>query len=226
LHLAAQTQTPTLDQILDKYVTAIGGRAAVEKTTSLSARGTIEVPDASIRGDIEAFQKAPNMSMSRITLAGVGQQADGFDGTTGWASDMNGVRVKEGLELVEARRSATFGREIKLKEIYPKMTVSGREPVDGKDAYVVDAVPTEGTPAKLYFDVASGLLVRQIVTRQTPAGPMQVDIGFDDFRVVEGVKRPFRIRQSTSMYTAYMQYTELKANAPIDDAVFKKPSRL
>jgi len=224
VHLIAQAQTPTLDQILDAYVTAIGGRAAVEKITSLTAHGTIAVPDANINGTVEVFQKAPNKTVTRIDLPGVGQQIDGFDGTMGWASDMNGVRAKEGPELAEARRSAIFGREIRLKEIYAKMTVKGREAVSGKDAYVIEAVPSEGTPATLYFDVASGLLVRQIVTRQSPMGPIGVDVGLDDYRVVDGVKRPFRIRQTTSMYNAVVQYTDVKSNAPIDDSVFKKPS--
>ena len=226
VRLAAQAQTLTIDQILDSYVTAIGGRAAVEKITSLTARGTIDVPDANLSGTVEVFQKAPNKASTRIDLPGAGQQVDGFDGSTAWASDMNGVRVKEGLELVEARRSAMFGREIRLKEIYAKMTVTGREPVAGKDAYVIDAVPSEGTPAKLYFDVASGLLVRQIVTRQSPMGPIEVDVALDDYRVVDGVKRPFRIRQATSMYSAVVQYTDVKSNAPIDDSVFKKPGGL
>ena len=34
-----------------------------------------------------------------------------------------------------------------------------------REAFVVTATPAEGEPAKLYFDVASGLLIRQVVTR-------------------------------------------------------------
>ena len=90
-----------------------------------------DVPDASLTGTVEAFQKAPNKALSRIDLSGVGQQVDGFDGTMGWASDMNGVRVRGRCRAhrTRCRSSDHSERELKFKELYPKMTVTGREAV-------------------------------------------------------------------------------------------------
>src|ERR1041385_125265 len=92
--LAAQGD-PTVDQILDKYVAAIGGRAAVEKVTSVSAHGRIDVPDANLTGTVERLQKAPDKALTRIAFDGVGEQLEGFDGSVGWATDFQGAsRVK------------------------------------------------------------------------------------------------------------------------------------
>lgn len=223
--MRAQTAAlPTIDQILEKYVTGAGGRAAIEKVTSISAKGTIEIPDVNISGTVELIQKAPDKALTVVDLAGVGTQREGFDGTTGWSDDpANGFRQKDGVELAEAKRAATFGRELKMKALYPKMAVKSTEKVDGKDAYLVDATPEVGTPVKLYFDAATGLLVRQVAMRQMPQGPLEVEVTFGDFRVVDGVKRPFMIRQATSAFTATIQLTEVKQNLPIDDAIFKAP---
>ena len=225
-HAAAQTPpTPTVDQVLTKSIDAMGGRAALEKVTSITARGTVSVPDVGVSGTIQLFQKAPNKALT-ITEIGGAQQREAFDGTVGWAEDpQNGLREKSGLELAEARRGAVFSRELHMKTLYPKITVTGREKVGTREAWVIEAVPAEGTPARLFYDVESGLLLRQIVTRQTTAGPLQIDVAFDDYRDVDGVKRPFTIRQTTPMFTATIQLTEVKHNVAVDDAMFKKPGR-
>lgn len=221
---AQASQAPTVDQILEKYVTASGGRAALEKITSVDAKGTIQIPDVGIGGTVEILQKAPDKAVTVVTLDGIGEQREGFDGTVGWSTDpQNGGREKSGAELAEAKRGAIFGRELKMKEIYPTMAVKGREAINGKDSFVIEATAVDGSPAKLYFDVASGLCVRQVVTRTTPQGPLEVEASFDDFRVVDGVKRAFAVRQVTSVFTAVIQFSEFKQNVAIDDAVFKMP---
>jgi outer membrane lipoprotein-sorting protein len=224
-HTRAQTAAlPTIDQILDKYIAGVGGRAAIEKITSISGKGTIDIPDLGVSGTVELIQKAPDKALTIVDLAGVGQQREGYDGTTAWSDDpANGFRQKSGVELAEAKRGATFGRELKMKQLYPTMVVKSREKVDDSDAYLVEATPAEGSPVKLYFDATSGLLVRQIAQRQMPQGALEVEVTFADFRAVDGVKRPFTIRQATTVFTATIHLTEVKHNAPIDDAIFKAP---
>jgi hypothetical protein len=229
LPLAARTQSApqaplTIDQILEKNIEASGGRAALEKITSITARGTISVPDAGVEGTIQLYQKAPNKALTIVDLGGM-QQREGFDGAIGWSDDpQNGVREKAGVELAEAKRGAVFSRELRMKELFKTLTVKGREKVGAADAYVVEAVPAEGTPATLYYDATSGLVIRQLVTRQSPQGPIDVDVALEDYRAVDGVKRPFRIRQATAMFTAVVQLTEVTHNAQIDDAMFRKPN--
>lgn len=222
--LGAQTPAlPTIDQVLDKYVESVGGRAALEKVTSLSGRGTILIEGPNITGTIELFQK-PDKSLQVVDLAGIGLTREGFDGTVGWTEDpQNGIQLKSGVELADAKRGAVMPRELKMKQLYPKLTVTGREPVDGRPAIVVDAVPAEGTPARFYFDEASGAFVRQVGNRMTPQGPIEVDTIYGDLRAVDGVKRPFLIRQRTPIFIAVLTFTEIKQNVPVDDAMFKKP---
>ena len=223
----AQTQapaaTPTVDQILEKSLAAVGGRAALEKITSRTGKGTIEIPDAGMSGSIQMFEKAPNMTAVAIDLGGM-QIREAFDGTVAWSEDpQSGLREKTGTELADAKRDATFNPELRMKTLYPKMTVRGREKVGTMDCWVIDAVPVEGSPSAFFFDMESGLMVRTDSTRESPMGPMQVQAYFEDFRAVDGVKVPHLMRQVSSMFTMVLKISEVKHNVTLDDKMFKKP---
>jgi len=226
--LSAQGQStglPTVDQVLEKYITAAGGREAMEKVTSRVSTGTFEIPDMGLTGPVTISEKAPNKSLTVIELGGMGQVRDGSDGTVAWeeAPGGGGIRDKTGAELADALRGSVFNAELKLKTLYKTVVVSGKEAVDGKDAYVIVATPAEGAANKLYFDVASGLMVKQSSTRDTQQGPIDVEVMIGDYRTVNGVKMPFSVRQITSMFTAVIKLTEIKQNVPLDDAIFKRP---
>ncbi len=223
LSTIVQAQTPTIDQVLDKAITALGGRAAMEKITSRTGKGTIEIPDAGMSGSIQVYEKAPNMNAVMIDLGGM-QIRQAFDGTVAWEENpQEGMKVKTGVELAEAKREATFNPELKMKQLYTKLTVRGREKVGASDAWVVDAVPAEGSPVVFYFDVESGLPVRMDVTRDSPQGQIPVQSYLEDYRAVDGVKVAHVMRQVTSMFTMTMRLSEVKHNVTLDDKMFKKP---
>src|SRR5262245_3367214 len=79
----ATSAEATVDQILDKYVQAVGGIQAVEKITSRVAKGTFEVSAMGLKGEIEVYAKAPNKTLRVQHLSGVGEILDGYDGKIG-----------------------------------------------------------------------------------------------------------------------------------------------
>jgi hypothetical protein len=220
---AQSADLPTVDQVLDKYVTALGGRAAFEKLTSRVSKGTVEIPDASISGTIEVSEKAPDKSLTVISLQGMVMR-EGADTSGAWQDDPTmGIQDKKGDELASAKRDSTFNSEIKMKDIYKTLAVTAKDTVGGKPAYVVLATPAQGMPTRFYFDADSGMLVKLHSTRDTPQGPIDVDVLLEDFRVVDGIKVPFTVRQVTSMFTMVVHMTDIKHNVALDDAIFKKP---
>jgi hypothetical protein len=221
----AQTPAPpTVDQIIEKYVTAVGGRAAMEKITSRVSKGTVEIADMGMSGTIVVSEKAPNKSLSVFEIAGMASGREGTDGTVAWSdSPQTGLVEKTGAEAADALRGGTFNSELKLKTLYKTVVTAGKELVNGREANVILATPAEGAAVRMYFDAVSGLMVKQSSTRESPAGPLDVDVMMDDYRDVDGVKQPFTIRQVTSMFTLVVKMTEIKNNVPLDDAIFKKP---
>jgi len=225
-HTAAAPAAPSVDQILDKYAEATGGRAAWQKVTSRVSKGTIEVEGMNIAGAVEMREKVPNRVVVTVTISGAAF-IQGFDGTVGWSSDpQNGVRELNGAELAETRRDADFHRLLDLRSLYAKVNVAGTEKIDEHDAYVVEATPSDGGDAdKIYFDSQTGLALRSITQHHMPDGsvePFQED--FEDYRAVDGVKMPFTIRQKTSEAVFTIRIDEVHQNVALDDAGFAKPT--
>ncbi len=216
---------PTVDQILDKYVQALGGKAAMEKITSTASKGTFEIAAFGASGSAEVWEKAPNKNAMRLDIPGFGLVLEGFNGTVAWSQDpQSGLREKAGAELAATKLDADFYKPIKLKQLYPKITVKGKEKVGDRDAYVLVATPAEGAAETWYFDATSGLLGRMDLERESPQGKMAVQVYQEDYKDVDGIKVPHTVRQITSAFTIIIKLDEVKHNVAIDDTKFNKPA--
>jgi hypothetical protein len=221
---AARGATPTVDQIIDRYVEAIGGEAAVRRITSRSMKGTYDMPSQNLIAPFEILMKAPNKMLMLINIPNAGLVSRGFDGTTGWAEDpQNGLRDLRGAELAQTKLSSDIHYDIKLKELYPRMTLKGKEVVNDREAYVIEAVPAEGRPEKLYFDTQSGLLVRKDAIIDGPQGEYPSTTYMQDYRAVDGVKVPFSLQQKTPFGDVFLKLTAVQNNINIDNKDFEKP---
>jgi zinc protease len=215
----------TVDQILDKYIQAIGGKAAIEKITSSIQKGTFEIPAMGLKASVEAYSKAPNRQLEIVDLGGYGTSQMGYDGTNAWAQDpQTGLRDIKGVELASLKRKYEFHRELKFKEQYAKLEVKGKEKVGNGEAYVIEATPAEGSAEKFFFDTQSGLLVRNDSEEEGPQGKIPVKTYLEDYKEVDGLKVPFTTRQETPFGNIVVTLTEIKHNVPIDDAKFNKPA--
>ncbi len=216
---------PSADEVLEKYIKAIGGKEAIEKMTSRVSIGTMEIEAMNMSGSMQMFEKAPNKSAMVIELPGVGKFNEVFDGSKAYASDpMSGFREKTGAEFATAQRDADIHAPLNMKKNYKSLVVKSKEKVGTADAYLMIATPAEGEAEKLYFDASSGLLIRQDTEREGPQGKMAVEMYFEDYKVIEGLKMPHLLRQVTPMFSATIKLTEVKVNAPIEDTHFAKPS--
>jgi len=216
---------PSTDQILDKYVQALGGKAAMEKITSSASKGTFEIAAFGATGSAEIWEKAPNKTALKLDIPGFGLVLEGFNGTVAWAQDpQSGLREKSGAELAATKIDADFYKPLRLKQLYPKITMKGKEKVGEKDAFVLVASPAEGASETWYFDVESGLLTRMDLERESPQGKMAVQVFQEDYKAVDGIKVPHTVRQITSAFTIVIKLDEVKHNVTIDDAKFNKPA--
>ncbi|MDX2034735.1 MAG: hypothetical protein SF339_28940 [Blastocatellia bacterium] len=216
---------PTVDEILTRFVKASGGKEAIEKVSSRAAKGSFEIEAMNMTGTIEMYAKAPNKNAMVIELPGLGKIYGVYDGVKGYSTDpMSGVRELSGTELAAMKRQSDFYRDLNLKQHFPKIVVKGKEKVGAAETYVLEATPAEGAPEKWYFDVATGLMVRQDGEEDSPQGKMTYEAYMEDYRDVDGIKTPFTIRRVTPAFAMSIKLTEIKQNVTIDDTKFNKPS--
>jgi hypothetical protein len=216
---------PTVDQIIEKYVQALGGKAAIEKNSSRVVKGTIDVSAMGISGTTESYAKAPNKFGTNSTLSGLGTFMQGYDGTTAWEQNpMTGFRVLSGAELALVKRDSMFHGDLKFKELYPKAVVKGKQKVGDREAYLIEATPAEGGPEQLYYDAQTGLLIRRDFVLDSPQGQLPTETYLEDYKEVDGIKIPFTVRQTNPAVSFTIKITEVKHNVAIDDAKFNKPT--
>ncbi len=216
---------PSPDELLTKHVQALGGKAAMEKLTSRSVKASLELPSLGATTPALFVAKAPNKQWNEIEIPGFGTIHEGFDGAVGWVQSPQGVQDKAGAELTELKRRAIFNRELKLKELYPKLSVLRKDKVGERDAFVLQATPADGPPELWYLDAQTSLLLRMDARLTTQFGEFDAETYFEDFREVDGVKIAFRIhRPKPSEQGFVLKITEVKHNVPIADAKFAKPA--
>ena len=218
---AKEAKGPAADQLVDKYLKAVGGAAAIDKVTSRVMKGTITFGDRNIPIDI--YSKDPDMRIS-FTHTPDGDSITAFDGHEGWLG-MPGRPVREmhGPDIDAAAMDADLHFPAHLKEIFSEVKVQGMEKIGDHEAYLVVGQREGKTPLRLYFDEKSGLLLRLVRFGETPLGRLPTQIDYADYREAGGVKIPFRWTLARPSGRFTIQVSEVKPNVPVDDAKFVRP---
>jgi zinc protease len=223
----------TVDQILESYVRALGGREALQKLTS-----RVTVQSVNRQGNetlMEIYEKAPNKRLVVTMLSDSEKAQAGYDGRNAWFKGARGpTQESTGNELAKFARDAEFGREMKLKELFSTLTLKGTQSINGRRTYQIEATPAAGPAENLYFDVETGLLIRRVqptlvMIRESDDEALrpemiEITLDYDSYRVVDGVKYPFEIKRHERLGTSLVKVQEVKHNVAIDDSKFNKPS--
>jgi hypothetical protein len=215
---------PTADQVLNKYMQAIGSKAAYEKLKTRSVKGT-QAGAGGEAAQFELYQVAPNKIVSIITTPKNGVMMSGYNGMTAWMKNQRGQRELSGALLAQAKHEADFFNALHLKESHPNLDVIGKEKIGEHDTYVLAAMSEDKSLEKFYFDTQTGLLVRTLTTTPSALAPLPEQMDYDDYRDVDGVKLPFTVQYSAidprDGWTR--KFTEIKHNAPVDESKFNMP---
>jgi len=211
---------PAADQLLDKYLAAVGGAAALQKITSRAAKGTATFGGQSVAVDV--YAKAPDKRLSVMHLKD-GDSLTAFDGRQGWLSIPGRTHMMSAAENAAAGIDANFYFPINIKTMYDKFRVEPGEKIDGHDTYLVVGRKEGQPPLRLYFDTQTGLLVRLVRYAETPLGRNPTQIDYADYRESDGIKLPFRWTLSRPGNHFTIQVAQLQQNISIDDSKFAPP---
>jgi len=218
------TPTPA-EELIQKYVNAIGGQAAIDKIKSRMVTGTVSTASG-LKGTYEMGQVAPDKGYEIFVTPQITIRR-ALTASGAWEQTPQGVRDVTGPEFARARALMQVFSYLKLKEQYTRLRTAGREKIGDRDAYVVLATRGENDTERLYFDVETGLLLRRTTYLRTIVGVIPEQTDFEDYRDVDGVKMPFTIRVSpVDAGNPYIvrKFTEIKLNVPVDETKFNKPA--
>jgi photosynthetic reaction center cytochrome c subunit len=213
---------PKPEELLDKYLAAVGGTAALDKITSRVQTGKLLAFGGQTFA-AEVYSKSPDKRVSTMHLKG-GDSVTAFDGQRGWLGfPGRPAHMMSASENDAARLDADLHFAEHVKTLYSKFNVAAGEKIDGHDTYLVECRTEERTPLRLYMDKESGLLLRLVRYAQSPLGLNPTQIDYADYREADGVKVPFRWTVARPGNRFTIQVEEMKQNVPVDDAKFAAP---
>jgi hypothetical protein len=221
---------PTADQVLDKYIQAIGGAQKLAGLTSVVATGNaIGYGDLGGNADFTMLAKSPDQRAILISYKDTQRPASSwsFDGRTGWIKTPRGLLGEYelvGSELDGARLEAQLTFPGRIKQALTNWRGAAQRSIGDRDFVVVQGSGPRGFIASLYFDPKTGLLSRLVRYGPSPIGRMPTQVDYADYRDVNGIKFPFEIKflWLDGRYTAKL--TDVKTNVAVDAAKFGRPT--
>ena len=220
----ADAPLPGAKELLAKNDEAVGGMEAWSKSTTRKMKGVYQTEDNSMFLAIEILQKSPNKSLSKLTLPNGVSVREVCDGQNAWIeTSLGGYQAFTGAALASRLRMAQFQDRKKLEAVAATGKVLGTEKVGAHNTYVLEFSIDKNLQSRLYFDADSGLVVRSIDTVATADGPYTVKLDLDDYREVDGLKFPFRIKRTEKGAVMNIRLTQVVLNPAIDDSTFFKP---
>ena len=221
---ADPAKLPSARSVLDRHVEAIGGRDAVLSHNSTSARGTLSMPAAGLTGTLEIYGARPNKTLLKVSIPGVGEVLEGFDGTHGWSlSPMTGPMLLDGKQLEEKRFDSDFYGELRGDERYASMTVLERTDFEGRACYKLRLVKKNGGEDIEFYDVATGLKAGSITTRESQMGTITGTQVTGDYKKFGNLLQPTRVRSSMGGMEQVITITAIEYDS-VPASVFDMPA--
>jgi photosynthetic reaction center cytochrome c subunit len=229
--LAQAEGQPTADQVLDKYIQALGGQAKLSKVSSYVAKArSVGFGGFGGGGQVQIYAKFPDQRTTVIDFPDAPERGNSirtYNGKDGWVQTVLAV-IKEyplsGGELDGAKVDAELAFPAQIKKVLTNPRVSLPETIDDRVMNVVQGNGPNGLLVTLYFDQKTGLLARMIRYSRSAIGRVPTQMDFADYRDVDGIKMPFKWTFAWLDGRDTFQLSEVKLNVPIDAAKFANPT--
>jgi len=212
---------PRAEEIIAKYIAAVGGEPGIAKLRSVDEKGTFEAGGRSF--PVEIFVQSPDR-IAIVTHWPNGDSSSTFDGRSGWITfPGRPQRPMSPADVDASRMDADLHFPLDMSKLFSELRVEKETTIGDRDALMISGQRRESPPVEMYFDKQSGLLIREVRYGQSPLGENPTQIDYSDYREVAGVKLPFHWMSSTPTGRFTIQLESEQANIAIPENRFEKP---
>lgn len=217
---------PPAQTIIDRHIEATGGRKALEAHSSVTIKGDIEIPANGMKGAVEVHAARPNKMVSKMTLTGVGEFQEGFNGTTAWSvNPMTGPMLASGEELAQKAFDADFDRALGLALKYESIKTAAQTTFEGRPVYRVELARKGGGTDVEFYDVETGLKAGSIIERKNPMGTISVTTAVSEYKKFGDTMQPTVMKQTVSGSQIVTTFNSIEFDK-VDPAVFELPAAI
>jgi zinc protease len=225
--VAAAPANMTGNDVLKKYIDAMGGESAIMRVKDIKtvSKGTVSAGGQTLELTITEIKKAPGKL--RLTVEGMGMvlQKKVFDGQKGYEEQQGQRAEMEGDDLNDAREQADIYAELHPDQYKTVRTLKGKEQMNGVDVYSVGVVNAAGAKSTEYYEVSTGLLLKKVSSETAPDGSSVTSTAeFSNYKEVpgsNGYKVPYTVKQSSGPQSITANILTVEVNKSISDEEFK-----
>jgi len=222
-----QASQPDGATVLDRHVAAAGGTEAFARLRTRVTKARLEIPAAGVSMAVTVWAARPDRMRTLVESELVGRIERGYDGAVAWElTTTAGPRVHDGAQLDDLARDSRFDGLAGWRDWVAKAECLGAADVEGKPAWKVRITPKRGSPQTFYFDQASSLAVRMETIVPTPMGEVPAEAVFGEYREVDGVRIPHRVRQQAAGQDLVTVVESVTHNTEMAEAEFALPKEV
>lgn len=210
----------TADEIINKYVAALGGKEKLMTLKSVKKVGGLNVQGTDVSVTTTVLQGVG--SRNDISVPGMGEGFQIVNATKGWdfmpfmgqasPEEISADKLKASQGLLDLQ-----GVLFNYKEKGSQVELSGKENVEGTEAYKLKFTNKMGVVSTLFIDTKTNYLVRTITLSKTTNGDENVEVTYSDFKKNdEGYLFPF----SQAIDRGTIVFSAIETNKPVDEKIF------
>ncbi len=212
--------------IVDKLITAIGGRKALESIKDTTMSGTMEIIPFGITAPMTLYVKEPNKVRADITIAETNMTIiQAFDGQKGWYTNPQSGATEEMPDFMAKEFSRQAGATEALLNPQKNGVAYALKPkaaIEGKDYVVLEQTLADGHKTTFFLDPQT-YLPYKTAERALDQSGAEVDTETypSNYQKVGGTVVPYSIRVVQNGADAQrITITAVTNNTNLDDAFF------
>jgi hypothetical protein len=209
----------TAQQVIDRYVQALGGTEKLNQVKDISIKSTITSPVASLAMTLQ--QKGTDKMVQSIRYNGNEVTRTVVNGSKGKTLNSGSGYSMTPEEVQEYKLKSILANVLQLDKLGIKKNLLGMERIYGRAAIRVELKFPSGKRHIHYFDSETGLKLREVEITQTNIGDATQTTDFTDYREVQGLKFPFRIITYVGNQTISNVVESVELNKNLKDDTFK-----
>jgi zinc protease len=202
----------TVKSVIDKYIAAIGGEAALKavKTTATKATTTVQ----GMAMEMVMKSSVEGKSLVEMTMMGNSMMKQVVGDKAGYAIQQGQRKDYDAAKLADEKADALPFPEMVLPT-KAGVTLLPIQTIDGKEAYgIKDGKKT------IFFDVLSGLKTSTLAELEQGGQKMSQTITFSDYRDVKGIKFPYKMVMNVG-FELELITSDVKINEGVTEEDFK-----
>lgn len=216
---------PTVQQVMDRYVLALGGRDVIFKHKSMTVREKLEVPDKGLSLNRIIYLK-DGKSYEELTLPDAGRYRSGYDGTVAWeVNPSTGPALIRGDEAKSKVRDADMYYPARILDYFSSLEVVDIAEFEGHTCYHLKGTNKWGKINEHFYDTTTALLAGYRFTSAWRGGAGDESAVFSDYKDFGGWKMPARVEHKEPKRTL----TEVVSSVTFDnvpDSTFNLPDEV